>query len=70
MSKSTDMGEMLTIREVCRFFGGDGTPLHKSTIYHWIANGKLAPPVRMGVRLRRWRRADCQKLLDQMAGKP
>jgi len=59
--------EMLAIREVCKFFGGAERPLDQSTIYRWVRAGKLPPPVRMGPLTLRWRRADCQKTLDDMA---
>jgi predicted DNA-binding transcriptional regulator AlpA len=57
---------MLTLQEVCRFFGGDGKPLNQATIYRWVQTGKLAPPVRFGRTLQRWKRSDCQKTIDNM----
>lgn len=60
--------EMLSIREVCHFFGGKERPLDQSTIYRWVRTGKLARPIRMGRLVIRWRRADCQTTLDAMAG--
>lgn len=54
------------IREVCRFFGGGERPLDQSTIYRWVRAGKLPPAVRMGPLTLRWRRADCQRTLDEM----
>lgn len=59
--------EMLSIREVCRFFGGAERPLDQSTIYRWVRAGKLPRPVRMGPLTLRWRRSDCQQALDTMA---
>lgn len=59
--------EMLNIREVCHFFGGNDRPLDQSTIYRWVRTGKLAPAIRMGTLTMRWRRSDCQKALDAMA---
>lgn len=65
MTESAD--EMLSIREVCRFFGGNERPLDQSTIYRWIRAGKLPDPVRMGPMTLRWRRSELQKALDAMA---
>jgi predicted DNA-binding transcriptional regulator AlpA len=62
------VSEMLSLEEVCRFFGGGTRPLDKSTIYRWVRNGRLAKPILMGEgsvsRTSRWRRTDCQKTLD------
>lgn len=64
----TDVADqMLTVKQVCRFFGGDEKPLSASTIYRWVRTGHLAKPLRMGARSNRWRRADCQAALDDMA---
>lgn len=59
--------EMLSIREVCYFFGGKERPLDQSTIYRWVREGKLPGAVRMGTLTRRWKRSDCQKTMDAMA---
>lgn len=59
--------DMLSIREVCYFFGGKERPLDQSTIYRWVRTGKLPPAVRMGPLTLRWKRSDCQKALDAMA---
>jgi len=63
---SEQIEEMLSIREVCRFFGGREKPLDQSTIYRWIQRGILPRAVRMGSRTMRWKRSDCQSLLDKM----
>lgn len=59
--------DMLSIREVCRFFGGQERPLDQSTIYRWVRAGKLPKAVRMGPLTLRWRKSDCQKALNAMA---
>jgi predicted DNA-binding transcriptional regulator AlpA len=58
--------EFLSARDVCRFFGGDQRPLSIGTIYRWVQQGKLPPPIHLGLKLRRWRRSDCQRLMDAM----
>lgn len=64
----SDTGDqMLSIREVCQFFGGADMPLDQSTIYRWVRLGKLPPPVRVGPGTLRWKRSECQLVLDGMA---
>lgn len=63
--------EMLSLPEVCRFFGGAENPLDKSTIYRWVRTGKLAKPLKLGDpgggwSSSRWLRSDCQRTLDAM----
>lgn len=58
--------EMLSMREVCRFFGGADRPLDPSTIYRWMRQDRLPRPVIMGPQIQRWRRSDCQAVLDAM----
>lgn len=57
---------LLSLREVCRFFGGAETPVDSSTIYRWIRQGKVPPAIRMSAKLMRWKRSDLEKALDAM----
>lgn len=57
---------LLTIKEVCAFFGGPGQPVHKASIYNWIKEGRVPPPVRIGAKISRWRKSECQEALDAM----
>lgn len=69
----SDTGDdMLTIREVCHFFGGKERPLDQSTIYRWVRQGKIPPAIRMGddSTTLRWKRSDLQKALDGWAAAP
>ena len=63
--------ELMNIREVGRFFGGDDTPLSPATIWRWVKAGRLPQPVPVGGN-KRWRRSECRKILDAMiaASKP
>jgi predicted DNA-binding transcriptional regulator AlpA len=53
---------LLTIREVCAFFGG----LNPSTIYRGIAAGRYPAPVRVGLNTSRWLRHECEAALANM----
>lgn len=59
--------QMMSIQEVCRFFGGQEKPVDQSTIYRWVRQGRLPPSVSLGPLLKRWRKSDCQRALDVMA---
>ncbi len=61
--------EMLTIKDVCRFFGGTKSPVDRSTIYRWVRLKKLPEPIRMGPMTNRWRLSDCQSALKAMEAK-
>ena len=59
--------EMLSIGEVCRFLGGNERPLDQSTVYRWVRQKKIPPPVRMGPLTLRWRKTELLKAIDTMA---
>lgn len=58
--------DLLTLREVCGFFGGAGKPLDSSTIYRWIRQGVIPPAIRMSAKHMRWKRSELQAALDAM----
>lgn len=64
--------EMMSIREVCRFFGGS-RPVDPSTIYRMINRGDVPAPIKYSPQLHRWSRSDCEKarqaLIDRAHGK-
>lgn len=67
IERMTNPGDdLLTLREVCSFFGGTETPLDSSTIYRWIRKGVIPPAIRMSAKHMRWKRSDLQKALDAM----
>src|SRR5262245_48398820 len=48
--------EMMTLSATCAFFGGD-KPIHYSTLYRGIAEGRYPKPVRIGPNTSRWLRS-------------
>jgi predicted DNA-binding transcriptional regulator AlpA len=55
----------MTLKEVCRFFGGSA-PLHPATIYRGI--GLRYPwPVKIGQNSNRWLRSECEAALIALA---
>lgn len=58
--------DLMTIREVCQFFGTTDRALDQSTIYRWIRRGTIPRPIRLSAGMQRWRRADIQKVWDDM----
>lgn len=59
---SDEPEEMMTVGEVCRFLGGAKSPLDKSTVYRWVREGRLPPPVRLGPQSTRWRRSELERV--------
>jgi predicted DNA-binding transcriptional regulator AlpA len=58
--------EMLTLKDLCRFIGGKTTPVDKSSIYRWMREGKIPPPIILGPATQRWRRSEVEKALDAL----
>lgn len=47
-------------------FGPDGMiPASKGTIYNWINDGILAPPVKLGARISAWRLSDLEDFIKR-----
>jgi hypothetical protein len=67
-----DDDDLKDIGFLCRYFGGNDTPMHPSSIYRKIKLGLISPPEDLGGRMSRWRmsklRKDRQRLFDR-AGK-
>jgi predicted DNA-binding transcriptional regulator AlpA len=61
--------QMLSIREVCKFMGGETDPLDPSTVYRWIREKKFPRPVKIGF-LSRWRKSECKAARDRMKENP
>ena len=59
---ATAVSALLTIKDVCTFFGG----LNASTIYRGIAAGRYPAPVRVGLNTSRWLRHECEAALAKM----
>ena len=52
---------LLTRKEVCRFFGD----INPATLYRHIRNGRLPKPVKVGGSSR-WLRSECEAVLQGM----
>lgn len=59
---------MLTIEEVCRFFGGS-EPIDRSTFYRWMKTGIAPKPLKMSPRVNRWSLHECENARMAMAQK-
>lgn len=42
----------------CREIGGDESPVHRSTLWRGIRDGRYPPPLKMGPGINRWSRAE------------
>ncbi|HEY4355995.1 MAG TPA: AlpA family phage regulatory protein [Acidobacteriaceae bacterium] len=63
----TDAAEdQMNLQQVCRFFGGKETPVDRSTIYRWVKAGRIPSPTRVGPKMSRWSRAECNEALQAM----
>jgi predicted DNA-binding transcriptional regulator AlpA len=56
--------ELLTLREVCAFFGGS-RPLHPSTAWRWVKSGQLPKPIKVGRGTARWLRSELDAALQR-----
>jgi predicted DNA-binding transcriptional regulator AlpA len=64
-SATTTERKFLDLNGVCKFFGGDETPLDASTVYRGIKAGRFPAPVKVGS-LNRWLEAECHAAREQI----
>jgi predicted DNA-binding transcriptional regulator AlpA len=57
--------ELMTIAEVCRFFGGT-KPLNPVTIYRNLGT-RFPLPITVGKHKKRWLRSECEQAIRDMA---
>lgn len=58
---------LLNCREVGLLFGGAAQPLDPSTVYRWVRDGKIPPPIKLARKISRWRRSECLAVIQRMA---
>ena len=60
--------DLVDLDFVCAFFGGTRSPLHPSTIYRAIGDGRISKPFKTTKNANRWLgreiKADLQRLID------
>jgi predicted DNA-binding transcriptional regulator AlpA len=62
----TDEDDLFTLKEACRFFGGSGKPIDRTTFYRWIGRGLVPAPIKVGPHQSRWRKSACIAALKKM----
>ena len=59
------MDDHLDKNEVCRFFGGT-KPIDPATLYRGIADGRFPRPIKIGPKMSRWLRSECEQARQRM----
>ena len=64
--------ELMTMDEVLRFFGGRERPIHHTTLYRGMRDGRYPQQIHIGPQTVRWLRSECvaarQRLIDARDG--
>jgi excisionase family DNA binding protein len=53
---------LLTIADIC-----DYLQITRTTALKWVADGKLPPPIRLGVKTHRWRFQEIEGALEKLS---
>ncbi len=48
---------------MCRLIGGERSPIHRSTLWRGIANGRYPAPLKIGPSINRWRVRDGRQIV-------
>jgi len=62
---SSSDDQLMSLGAVLEFFGGD-RPIHFSTLYRGIANGRYPKPIPIGPNTKRWLRSECREARQRM----
>jgi predicted DNA-binding transcriptional regulator AlpA len=58
--------ELLTQRDVLKFFGGSSRPIHVSTLYRGVASGIYPRPINIAPNAVRWIASECRAAQQRM----
>jgi predicted DNA-binding transcriptional regulator AlpA len=58
----TSEHDLIDTKSACKVIGGAARPIHPSTLIRLAKQGLLPSPVRIGSRIRRWSRTECEAL--------
>jgi hypothetical protein len=68
VSLHVDDADLYDIDFLCHYFGGTSSPLHPSTIYRIVREGRISRPIKTALNSNRWLgreiKADRQRLID------
>jgi prophage regulatory protein len=51
----------------CKLLGGENTPIHRSTLWRGINEGRFPPPLKIGRGTNRWLASEINKYLEKAA---
>jgi predicted DNA-binding transcriptional regulator AlpA len=57
--------ELLDLKEVCRYFGGN-RPINPATLYRGAKAGRYPAPIKIGPNASRWLKRECEAALQAM----
>lgn len=50
---------------MCRLIGGNLSPIHRSTLWRGITQGRFPPPIKIGLGTNRWRVRDGRQVVAE-----
>ncbi|MGE0283326.1 MAG: helix-turn-helix transcriptional regulator [Parvibaculaceae bacterium] len=51
----------------CRILGGEQTPIHRSTLYRGVNEGRFPAPLKIGRGTNRWRAGELSAVIEKAA---
>lgn len=58
--------DLIDAKTACALIGGT-RPISPPTLYRLVHRGVLPPPVKIGLRVSRWHRADIERAVEQLS---
>lgn len=59
--------ELVDETTACRIIGGEGTPIHRSTLWRGINAGRFPKPLKVGPGTNRWKVSELIGVLEKAA---
>lgn len=67
MQQQTVFTDLIDEPTACRLLGGEQTPIHRSTLWRGINDGRFPPPLKIGRQTNRWRASEIVNFLEKAA---
>jgi len=61
------INDLIAEGAVLRLLGGEETPIHRSTLWRGINDGRYPPPIKVGPGTNRWRASEVAAYLERAA---
>lgn len=57
--------DLVDERTACRILGGENSPIHRSTLWRGVNDGRFPRPIKVGASTNRWSRSELTAVIER-----